>query len=277
MAKYVIDGTVYQLMSGIKFQGGTSDCFLLRRMGVGKALQPLFYLFKKLHASIADNSEYSGLLEREYTLGKSLQNVNVVSYKDYIEDARGIVMNFVNGSTLEDFLVADSAKTDDAAYFGKRGVCHVVKFCFQILSGLKAMHDRNFCHCDMTSRNILMTSITNNAVIIDLGMAHCMGDGAIIGTSYQYCAPEMNSGYADGRSDIYMFGQLLQRITTSLPMFAPIVERCMAADPECRYQSADEVATAILTLCLSGQDQLQSFLLSSLYITYFPQPYSYAV
>ena len=54
-----------------------------------------------------------------------------------------------------------------------------------------------------------MTDVTLDAVIIDLGMAHCMGDGALPGTTNHCCAPEMQIGKADGRSDIFMFGQIL--------------------------------------------------------------------
>ena len=277
MIKIKVEGTVYQLVSDIKFRGGTSDCYILRKVGMGNALQPLFYLFKKLKPSVAANCAYRGLLKREYQLGRSLQNMNVVGYKEYIEAEQGIVMNYVSGCTLEEFLTADAAKAADAAYFGRNGLCRVAKFCFQILSGLKAMHDRRFFHCDITSRNILMTDVTLDAVIIDLGMAHCMGDGALLGTTNHCCAPEMQAGKADGRSDIFMFGQILQRITSSLPVFASIVARCTAPDPESRFQSVDDVAAAILNLCASEQNVTQTLLLHSYYITCFPQPYSCAV
>jgi len=110
MIKIKVEGTVYQLVSDIKFRGGTSDCYILRKVGMGNALQPLFYLFKKLKPSVAANCAYRGLLKREYQLGRSLQNMNVVGYKEYIEAEQGIVMNYVSGCTLgfNVFLVANN-------------------------------------------------------------------------------------------------------------------------------------------------------------------------
>jgi predicted metal-binding protein len=67
---------------------------------------------------------------------------------------------------------------------------------------------------------------------------------------------------------------ILKRIVTHLPVLEKIVEHCIAVEPECRYQSVDEVAETILNLSTT---RMQSALLLSYFLTYFPQSYTMAV
>src|SRR5262249_49701080 len=109
------------------------------------------------------------------------------------------------------------------------------------------------------------------------------GAGTIVGT-FQYMAPEQLEGKeADARTDIFAFGELLHEMVTGKPAFSAksrasliaailttepppisqlqpltppslerIVKKCLAKDPDERWQSASDLATELKWLAEGG-------------------------
>jgi eukaryotic-like serine/threonine-protein kinase len=195
-----------------------------------------------------------------------------------------IAMEFIDGSTLRDWLTAD------------RELPIVVESLIQIADGLAKAHEANIVHRDLKPDNIMIT-VDGYAKILDFGLAkltvagndvlfehaatiaRSTTPGTILGT-IGYIAPEQIRGEDSGpRADIFSFGCIVYEAVTRRRAFAAatpietlqlilssdpppiraanpsapaelqrIVNRCLARDPSQRYPSMKEVITDLRRL-----------------------------
>src|SRR5262249_13805829 len=116
---------------------------------------------------------------------------------------------------------------------------------------------------DLKPANILVTK--QGVKLLDFGLAHTegsAGDASLTGTgdvmgTPAYMAPEQHEGRrSDARADIYAFGCVLYEMLTGKrvamarapvepPALERVIKRCLAADPDDRFQSAHDVKIAI--------------------------------
>ena len=127
------------------------------------------------------------------------------------------------------------------------------KIGYQILDGLKHMHDKNIIHTDLKLENILITNKLEdikynkdiNIKICDFGTSHSTNDKCSynIGT-IDYCAPECIIGLPYGKGiDIWAFGCILFEIITGYCLF----------DYSKYYYDADECSSGYTSS--SGEDE----------------------
>jgi Tol biopolymer transport system component len=116
----------------------------------------------------------------------------------------------------------------------------------------------------MKPANIMLTKA--GVKVLDFGLAKCSQDenrtrsNVVMGTP-AYMAPEQRGGHeCDARTDIYALGLMLHEMATGkrcskgekpsvaqLPeKLAHVIERCLALDPEDRWQSAADVRSELL-------------------------------
>jgi serine/threonine-protein kinase len=153
-----------------------------------------------------------------------------------------------------------------------------LKIIHQITSGLQAIHESSVIHRDIKPENILMTK-SGIAKISDFGVARLTGIntptqvGHIVGTP-RYVSPEyVATGKCDQRTDIFALGILaFEMLTGKLPFpdhtsevlsnnrfvankrtslqdcqiecskeLELIIERCLAINPDERYQTAQDM------------------------------------
>src|ERR1051326_4798722 len=179
-----------------------------------------------------------------------------------------LVMEFVEGSPLHGPMSIDKAITCAA----------------EILDALDAAHRRGIAHRDLKPGNLLLTK--SGVKLLDFGLAiqsaplsqadatltkALTGKGEIVGTLH-YMAPEQLQGApADMRSDLFSFGCVLYELISGARAFdgpsaanvvaaimdrdpAPlpdpaldrVVRRCLAKDPDQRFQTARDLKTALL-------------------------------
>ena len=228
---------------------------------------------KILPASLANDVRRLQRLEQEARAAAHINHPNVVAVHDVttINGATAIVSELLEGETLGQRLAR-----------GRIPAAKAVRYSVHIAEGLAAAHRRGVIHRDLKPDNIFITTDGDRAKILDFGLAkpfepllsdgptvpHLTMPGTMLGT-VGYMSPEQIRGEADQRSDIFSFGVVLfemlsgqrafQRrtaadtvaailneeppeLTAESPGLVAIVNRCLAKNPDARYQSARDLA-----------------------------------
>ena len=145
-------------------------------------------------------------LRAEANVLASLRHPNVVAVFDAGEhDGRGfVVTELVHGRSLRSRMDEGPLGTDEVARIGA-----------QVASALACAHGHHVVHRDLTPGNVLLVDGTDDARLIDFGIAvseHASGltaTGTVIGTP-AYLSPEQVEGRtATGASDVYALGLVL--------------------------------------------------------------------
>jgi len=239
---------------------------------------------KILNDRHASDDSFVERFRREAKNAAGLSHPNIVSVYDRGE-AEGtyyIAMEYLEGRSLKDRIVADGALPVSAA----------IEVARQILRALGFAHRRGIVHRDIKPHNVLL--VQDGASdgeprfkVTDFGISRTAASqmteaGSIVGTA-QYLSPEQARGApVDQRSDIYSVGIVLYELLTGKLPFtgetpleiamkhlseiptAPselrpdipadldmVVLRALAKDPEDRFQSAEEMERE-LTRVASG-------------------------
>lgn len=243
-------------------RGGTSEVYRARSEISGRIVA-----LKALKSEFSSNEDFLVLMTREEEI-RDVRHDAVVRYYDNQRMPDGVVylvMDFVDGTPLDQKLLAGGMSADDLLVIGAR-VCE----------GLIAAHDANIVHRDLSPDNIILRGDKpSEAVIIDFGIAKDTNPGAetIVGNEfagkYAYAAPEQLNGDTDARSDLYSLGalllstfrgakpdigrnpmEILQRKVEPLDVsgvpqpLADIIARLSNPIPEERYQSAHQALAA---------------------------------
>jgi serine/threonine protein kinase len=168
---------------------------------------------KVLRRRWTGNPHSVDLFEREAKLGMSLRHPNIVSIlsigKDPLSQQYYIVMEFVEGGNLRDFL-AIRKKLEPA---------EALRLLEEATSGLAYAFSKGVTHRDMKLTNILI-SAQGGAKLVDFGLAGFSasdeGEGDQVDRSVDYAGLEKASGVRSGdvRSDIYFLGCVFYEMLT---------------------------------------------------------------
>ena len=205
----VIDGK-YKILNEIG-HGGMSTVYLAINE---KANKP--WAVKEVRKSL--NRDFNLLrqsLIMETDLLKKLNHPNLPSIIDVIDSDENflIVMDYIEGNTLERLLAEEGAQPQDK----------VARWALQLCDVLDYLHTRPMpvIYRDMKPSNIMVKS-DGNVVLIDFGTArefkeHNVQDTCCLGTN-GYAAPEQfgGMGQTDARTDIYCLGTTLYHLVTCL-------------------------------------------------------------
>lgn len=244
-------------------RGGTSEVYQARNEVSGRLIA-----IKALKSEFAGDEAFLTLMRREEEI-REIRHDAVVRYSENHRTPDGhiyLVMDYVEGPALDAIMRSGGMAADDLMAVAKR-VAH----------GLRAAHNRNIVHRDLSPDNIILRGgKPEEAVIIDFGIAKDTNPGAetIVGNEfagkYAYAAPEQLSGQTDRRTDIYSLGALLLATfrgkapdvgknpmevvqfktrpldTSGVPEpLKSVIDRMTAPDPAQRYQNADELIAAL--------------------------------
>ena len=210
---------------------------------------------------------------REARTAGKLNHSNIVTIYDVGEeqDLAYIAMDFLEGFDMSKFAKKDKLLKASEIFF----------VIMKVADALNYAHSQNVVHRDIKPANILYDRRNKKPTITDFGVAHLTDTsktktGMILGTP-SFMSPEQLAGrQIDGRSDIFSLGvtffqlltgelpfvgesisTLMFRITNEPPRdilkLRPALPLCVKAvaskalqkDPEKRYQSGAEFATAI--------------------------------
>ena len=241
---------------------------------------------KFLHASLCEDEEYRMRFIREARAAGMLTHPNIATVYDVGEiDGRPyIAMELLEGEPLNDLMAADT----------KFSIKEVLEIGIQLARALDYAHVKGVVHRDIKPANIMRSKVGNTIKVADFGIAHLESAsrtqhtriGDVIGTP-QYMSPEQTMGEKiDGRSDLFSVGIVLYQLITGQKPFeadtvvalmmkiakenpptiqklrpeAPaalrrVIDRCLAKQPDKRYQSGKELAAALIKLIRDLEDE----------------------
>jgi eukaryotic-like serine/threonine-protein kinase len=244
--------------------GGMANVYLAEDQELGRRVA-----IKILDDRHARDDQFIERFRREAQHAAGLSQPNIVSVYDRGE-AEGtyyIAMEYVEGRTLKELLVAR----------GPSPIGIAIDYTRQILSALRFAHRNGIVHRDIKPHNVIVDG-EGRVKVMDFGIARAGAAsqmteaGSIIGTA-QYLSPEQARGApVDQTSDLYSTGIVLYELLTGTVPFtgetpveiamkhlsqvpAPpsthrqeiprdldyVVLRALAKDPADRYHSAEEM------------------------------------
>ncbi|GAB4109489.1 MAG: hypothetical protein Fur005_18640 [Roseiflexaceae bacterium] len=255
---------------------------ILEQLGMGgmatvyKAFHPAmdrYVAIKVLPRHMAGDPQFRARFQREARTIAKLEHRSILPVYDTGEQdgVHYLVMRYTEAGDLRDWISQHKLSLE-------QGVLIVA----QVAEALAYAHRQGVIHRDIKPANILLSS-EGDALLSDFGIARIIegsvqltSDGMLIGTPH-YMAPEqVQAQPSDARSDIYALGVVLyecvigkrpfeaetplavalMHVHTPLPPphlqqptipedLERIILRATAKNPRDRYQSADELATAL--------------------------------
>ena len=261
-SRYRVDGNLGNGGMANVYVG--TDTLLRRRVAI-----------KVLREQYASDDDFVRRFSYEAQSAAKLSHPNIVNVYDFGREDHSyyIVMELVDGATLGDIMRDERVLPEPVA----------VDYAIQIASGLANAHRQGLLHRDVKPANILVTK-DDVVKLTDFGIARAVSEhtlgvtqpGMVMG-SVAYISPEQAQGHEiDERSDLYAVGVVLyQMLTGSLPFtgdtpvavalkhvsaepppidpatsnvspaVASIVARLLRKDPQERFASATELASAL--------------------------------
>ena len=187
--------------------GGMADVYLGEDTLLGRQVA-----IKVLHANFANDDEFVTRFNREAQAAGKLNHPNIVNMYDvgFDQDLHYIIMEYVNGETLKEYITRH----------GRLSIDEAVKFTIAIAEGLEHAHTMGIVHCDIKPHNVIITQ-TGRVKVTDFGIARAMNatntvmyTNSILGSAH-YLSPEQASGKpVDGNTDIYSLGVVLYEMLT---------------------------------------------------------------
>ena len=260
--RYRVDGTLGNGGMANVYVG--TDTLLRRRVAI-----------KVLREQYASDDDFVKRFSYEAQSAAKLSHPNIVNVYDFGREDHSyyIVMELVDGATLGEIMRDERVLPEPVA----------VDYAIQIASGLAYAHRQGLLHRDVKPANILVTK-DDVVKLSDFGIARAVSEhtlgvtqpGMVMG-SVAYISPEQAQGHElDERSDLYSVGVVLyQMLTGALPFsgetpvavalkhvsqdappidpatsgvspaIAAIVQKLLRKDPDERFSSATELASAL--------------------------------
>ena len=179
----------------------------------------------------------NALVRREYEISIDLDCqyiVNVFTYETDTVVGPGIIMEYVDGRTLSEFLKENPPMQLRRRVFG------------QLLEAVAYLHRKSIIHNDLKPENILITHSDNTIKLVDFGLsdddAHYLSKTP--GCTPEYASPELlaHSAPLDARSDIYSLGLLMRDIFGG--KYRYISDRALRKDAAKRYTNVEQMQKA---------------------------------
>ncbi len=268
MMKGMVFAERYQLEEFIG-QGGMSLVYRAVDLRTGHSVA-----VKILKSEYNGDKEFLERFQREAQAASLMSHHNIVNLLDVGKegDFRYLVLEYVSGNTLKDII----------RQRGRLNAATAIQITVRILSALQHAHDNGIIHRDIKPQNVLVHS-DGHVKVADFGIARMtnaftISKGDTVVGSVHYSSPEQASGsMVEATSDIYSTGVVLYEMLTGRvpfvgdtpvavamqhindapppvnelapdcpPTVVAVLMKAIAKSPADRYQSAREMADALL-------------------------------
>lgn len=234
---------------------------------------------KLIHRHLSERPEWVGRFMQEASAIAKLRHPGIVQVYDFDKfgNTYYMVMEFVAGQTLDKKL--EGLKNAKIPF----PVHSVLAIMSALCDAVAYAHGRQIIHRDLKPANVMM-NLLDQPVLMDFGIAKMIGSdmvqtavGTTMGTA-AYMSPEQinGRGNVDHRADLYALGIILYELLSGVPPFTgstpmtvmmkhlnepvpdirllhrglpegvvAIIEKALQKDPNNRFQSAAEMATAL--------------------------------
>ena len=216
----------FESLEPLEVQGATCDTFRVKLFGK-------LHFLKRLKQEYANDIRYQEAFRKEFETGYRLEHPHLVRYISYSDN--GILMEYVDGETLTQRLACQPD------YFNNRK--NTDKFIHQLLDVVGYLHSHQVLHLDLKPDNILLTRISDDVKLIDLGCCYTDTFTDTTGHTNSFAAPEQlstNICELSIQTDIYAIGKIIELLPNH-HIYNKVIARCTAPDKTDRYQSVEEI------------------------------------
>jgi serine/threonine protein kinase len=237
-------------------EGGMASVYLARHVALGS-----LHALKVLSPDLLVHQNLRGRFLAEGQIQARLRHPNVVAVTDLISEpgVAGLVMEYIEGPSLEDFIKSHGAMPWAQA-------CQLI---CGVLEGVAAAHDQGIVHRDLKPSNVLLSRQRDGVIVpkvCDFGIAKLESEGkaktrtgATLGT-VQYMSPEQvrDAAAVDQRSDIWAIGAIFHEMLAGHVAFDggsdfDIMQRIVSGSrPDVRHSRSDvpEALLAVVAIAL---------------------------
>lgn len=192
---------------------------------------------KALNREQGTSAENLARLQREYKIFEQLYgNEHIVRCIGWREDAEVgpcIVMEYVDGETLADYLKTHPSNKE------KKRILN------ELLDAVGFIHKHQIVHNDLKPGNILITHNGHNVKLIDFGYADCDPNiNKATGGTKAFASPELvRQETTDVTSDIYSLGFIIKALFPH--RYGGVVRKCQRKKASKRHKNINEVRKAL--------------------------------
>ncbi|MCB9596181.1 MAG: serine/threonine protein kinase [Sandaracinaceae bacterium] len=212
------------------------------------------------------------VLRQRVKVAAGIQHRNVVATygmgTDKASGSRYVANEWVDGQTLAEVV---ESKRGGEAPMSLRGAYNVVA---HVCRALEAVRAKGSCHGALRPTVVFVTKsgrVKVGSLGVDLAIVQTAGPAALGASEQAFLAPEVKAGHPpDPRSDVFGVGGLLYGMLTgrsplddfvapseahpeATPEVDAVLMRCLAADPAARFETAEELKEALVSLATANE------------------------
>ncbi len=194
-------------------------------------------LLKGLSRGVVGKTAFQVRQRKELEIMLQFQHPNIVSvygYEKIDELGSCIVMEYVDGQTLNDWLQTKPPRHE------RRRIAK------ELTSAVSYIHSKGIVHRDLKPKNIMITRNGCNVKIIDFGLADTDSYATLkqpAGTLHYMSPEQKETAVADGRNDLYSLGVIFEQMQLGWT-YKSIIKRSLKPIEQ-RYQRAEDLQRAL--------------------------------